>query len=256
MGVGIAAVEGDLLAVIVLGVVPEAAMGSTVIQLVVHLFEFFDIWVHPAYLPAATTAMAFLRVALISLAAALLIQAPSARSAGPGLDHQRRVEPVARPSHAGPLVAPPAACPGQERLDLAPEAMVAAMACLTNYARGRAGIGGLEPAPGLGTSAGRKASDILACDSFSHFACGREFSYWIRAEGYMSAPCWRVGENIAFGQGGYGTARAIFTAWLRSLGHRNNILGRYHQVGIGLRTGRLGTRTGTRIWVQHFVELC
>ncbi len=113
------------------------------------------------------------------------------------------------------------------------------MLCMTNFARAQAGETGLEDAAALDESARGKALDILGCDSFSHDACGREFTYWIRAAGYMSAECWHVGENLAWGTADYGTVRSIFRAWMRSPEHRANILGAYSQVGIDLQSGDL-----------------
>ena len=59
------------------------------------------------------------------------------------------------------------------------------MLCMTNFARAAAGLGALADAEELDRSALGKADDVLRCDSFSHFACGREFTYWIRAAGYI-----------------------------------------------------------------------
>ena len=130
------------------------------------------------------------------------------------------------------------------------------MLCLTNFARSQYGEGQLEEIGELEESAGEKAQDILRCDSFSHSACGREFSYWIRATGYMSAQCWRVGENLAWGTGGYGSVASIFRAWLRSPEHRANILGNFSQVGIDLSVGRLEGDSGVHVWAAHFGSHC
>ena len=121
------------------------------------------------------------------------------------------------------------------------------MLCLTNYARTRM----------LDISAWHKSGDILRCDSFSHYACGREFSYWIRASGYMATPCWRVGENLAWGSGRYGTVASIFRAWLRSPEHRENLLdAEFTQVGIDLAVGSLEGASGAHIWTQQFGSQC
>jgi len=155
---------------------------------------------------------------------------------------------------AAGLVAPPGTCP-EPRGDTAAEE--ATMLCLTNYARAQAGESPLESAPVLQDSAAEKAEDIVNCDSFSHFACGREFTYWIRANGYMSTDCWHVGENLAWGTGNYGTVSSIFRAWLRSTEHRENLLdARFTQVGIDLRVGRLEGERGAHIWAQAFGAHC
>ena len=160
----------------------------------------------------------------------------------------------AGPATAAGLVAPPGTCPEAAAGAAAEEAT---MLCLTNYARAQAGEPALEPAVALQDSAGEKAADILRCDSFSHFACGREFSYWIRANGYMSTECWHVGENLAWGTGRYGSVSSIFRAWLRSTEHRENLLdARFTQVGIDLRVGSLEGERGARIWAQAFGSHC
>lgn len=156
---------------------------------------------------------------------------------------------------AGGLIAPTSVCPGQEALR-GPVAAQSAMLCMVDYARAQTGLAELSPAPELEQSAADKGGDILRCDSFSHFACGREFTYWMRETGYMSSKCWRVGENLAWGTGEYGTVRSIFRAWMGSPEHRANILGEFAQTGISLRVGTLDGAPGTRVWTQHFGSHC
>jgi uncharacterized protein YkwD len=160
---------------------------------------------------------------------------------------------------AGGLVAPPRACPEPAAGASGPaarEAEEGAMLCLTNYARTAAGEAALEDTQQLQESATEKAEDILHCDSFSHSACGREFTYWIRASGYLSSQCWRAGENLAWGTGQYGTVRSIFRAWMGSPEHRANILGNFTQVGIDRDGGTLEGHPGTIVWTQHFGSHC
>lgn len=153
------------------------------------------------------------------------------------------------------LVAPTSACP-QTKLDAAPQAQQEAMLCLTNYARERVGEAALEATPQLEESAADKGADVLACDSFSHTACGREFTYWMKATGYLSVECWRAGENLAWGASEYGSVASIFRAWLRSPTHRANLLGDYAQVGINLQIGPLDGRKNVHVWTQHFGTHC
>jgi uncharacterized protein YkwD len=149
------------------------------------------------------------------------------------------------------LIAPPAACPS----DASVAGQEAAMRCMVNFARQRAGLGTLSNSTRLDRSAAHKARDILRCDSFSHFACGRDFTYWMQRAGYIPAHCWRVGENLAVGSGATGTVRSAFSALIHSPPHRENILGHYSGVGIGLRVGTLaGARE--RVWTQHFGSHC
>ncbi|HVD37897.1 MAG TPA: CAP domain-containing protein [Solirubrobacterales bacterium] len=147
-------------------------------------------------------------------------------------------------------------CPSGVRLDAPASIQEQAMLCLTDLARANAGLSPLEPVPDLATSAEEKADDVIACDDFSHYACDREFTYWIREVGYLSAECWRVGENLAWGTGEYGTVSAIFRAWMHSPEHRKNILGDYRQIGLHLEVGNLDGRRDAHVWAQHFGTHC
>jgi uncharacterized protein YkwD len=157
---------------------------------------------------------------------------------------------------AAGLIAPRGACSGQEQLGAPASQQEQAMACMVDFARQQAGLGGLAESSALAESARDKSQDILSCDSFSHYACGREFTYWMKQTGYMSTPCWRVGENLAWGTGEFGSVRSIFVAWMRSPDHRANILGAFDETGLSLATGTLEGNAGTRIWTQHFGSHC
>jgi uncharacterized protein YkwD len=130
------------------------------------------------------------------------------------------------------------------------------MRCLHDHARRQAGRARLGRPAALGRSTSRKSGDILRCDEFSHTACGRDFTYWIRRSGY-GGRCFSAGENIAYGTGPYGTVRSIMRAWLRSTGHRQNILrGSFSDFGVGLRIGTLDGSSGARVWTAHFGDRC
>jgi uncharacterized protein YkwD len=198
-------------------------------------------------------------LALAAAALASLAVAPSAFAVG--LGQQRTVakaepSPAARTATASPLIASPATCPGQTDLDAPVAAREEAMACMTNFARAGAGLGELSEAEELDRSALGKADDVLRCDSFSHFACGREFTYWIRESGYIGEACWHAGENLAWGTAEFGSVRSIFRAWMSSPTHRKNILGEYAEIGIALSTGNLEGHAGAQVWAAHFGSRC
>jgi uncharacterized protein YkwD len=200
-----------------------------------------------------------LATALAAASLACLALAPGAGATGIG--KQRVVESpqrsaAARAATTSGLIAPAAVCPDQSSLTATVAAQEQTMLCMTNFARANAGLGELAEAAELDSSAREKAADVLRCDSFSHFACGREFTYWIRAAGYIGAGCWHAGENLAWGTGEYGSVRSIFRAWMNSPGHRANILGDYNQIGIGLETGELEGHAGARVWAAHFGSRC
>lgn len=142
-----------------------------------------------------------------------------------------------------------AGCSGQDNANAAAGAQERAMLCLVNRARKARGLTQLTAVGSLGRAAGRKTADILRCDEFSHEACGREFTYWIERSGYDACS---AAENIAWGTGGLGTPRSIFRAWMRSSGHRRNILGSYEDIGIGLQIGELEGVRGAHVWTQQF----
>jgi uncharacterized protein YkwD len=191
--------------------------------------------------------------ALVSLAA--LAVSPSAL-ARQGLGEQRVVAPAVRTASASVLLAPTVACPGQNSLEAPRVVQEEAMRCMVNFARTAAGLPELAPSSQLGTSALQKSADVLACDEFSHFACGREFSYWIQQSGYTGESCWQAGENLAWGTDEYGSPRAIFRAWMASPPHRRNLLGSYREIGIDVTRGELDGRGGTSVWTAHFGSHC
>jgi len=142
-----------------------------------------------------------------------------------------------------------AACPGQSNLGAPAAAQERAMLCLVNGARSSRGLEPLVAPSSLNRAADRKTGDILRCDEFSHEACGREFTYWMKHFGYRGCS---EGENIAWGSGSLGTPRSIFRAWMHSKGHRENILRAYEDTGIGLRTGTLEGYGGAHVWTEEF----
>lgn len=154
------------------------------------------------------------------------------------------------------LVAPAGVCPGQNDPGEAADVQEQAMRCMTDFARRHVGMGDLVDSGDLDRSALDKSGDILRCDSFSHYACGRAFTFWMQRVGYIPARCWRAGENLAWGTGSYGSVRSIFRSWLHSPEHRANILGSYTQIGVGLRVGSLDGDRGVHVWTQHFGSHC
>jgi uncharacterized protein YkwD len=162
---------------------------------------------------------------------------------------------IAAPGASASLIAPVTACPDQTGA-ASPPAQEQAMRCMTDFARSRTGLGALADSPQLDLSSEDKGADVLRCDSFSHTACGREFTYWMQQAGYLSETCWHVGENLAWGVGAYGTVRSIFRAWMRSPEHRHNILGDYEALGLNRQVGELEGQVDTVVWTAHFGSHC
>jgi uncharacterized protein YkwD len=149
------------------------------------------------------------------------------------------------------LLAPAATCPNQTSYSTDAATQLAAVHCMTNYARTRSGLKPLARNTTLDWSAAKKSQDIVGCNSFSHTACGRSFDYWIKQSGWRGS---RWGENIAWGSdnGSRSTPYQIMRMWIHSDGHRANILkSSYTQLGVGLVRGRFsGYQAG--VWTQHF----
>lgn len=114
---------------------------------------------------------------------------------------------------------------------------------LVNVERAKAGCVAVRADSRLATAARLHSEDMARRDYFSHTSLdGRTWVQRITAQGY-TAPS---GENIA---AGYSTPAAVMTAWMKSSGHRANILNcasRAIGVGIG-RGGSYGI-----YWTQDF----
>ena len=81
------------------------------------------------------------------------------------------------------------------------------------------------------------ARDMARKDYFAHDSqSGANFVDRIKRTGYLhGVGTWTVGENIAWASGAQASPRAIVQAWMRSAGHRANILsGAFHEIGIGV----------------------
>ena len=154
----------------------------------------------------------------------------------------------ASPAEAG-LVAPPSKCPGQQNIRARGPEQKDAMLCLVNYARSHAGARHVSQQNSLEKAADRKAGDVMQC-GFSHTACGRPADTYARRFGYMSAPSWSWGENLAWGRGNLGSARNILKAWLNSPPHRDTMLnGSFEHLGIGLKRGSFSGHANAAVWV-------
>lgn len=154
------------------------------------------------------------------------------------------------------LTAPGPVCKGQGSTSAPAKVQTKAMLCLINYARKRSGIHRLKRSKRLDRSARRKSSDMVRCGSFDHYACGRDFTYWMHKVGYTSR-CWAGAENIAWGQHRLGNPRQVFRSWMRSSGHRQNILSRnFRALGVGLRKARFQGHRGAQLWTTHFGKRC
>jgi uncharacterized protein YkwD len=134
--------------------------------------------------------------------------------------------------------------PGQARTATLQKATV----CLMNRERRKRGRRGLRADRRLQRAAYRHARDMVARAYFSHVSRGgRTPAQRVSRTGYIRGGSWRVGENIAWGAGSRGTPRAIVNSWMRSPGHRRNVLNpRFRAVGVGAARGAPGWPGGRR----------
>ena len=129
--------------------------------------------------------------------------------------------------------------------DVVPEAgnlgeVRAAVLCLHNRERSDRGLPPLKEQAKLRQAADGHAADMVAGRYFSHDAPGgADMVDRILRTGYArGAAGWSLGENIAYGTENLASAAQIHRAWMRSSGHRANILRRqFREIGIGIALG-------------------
>jgi uncharacterized protein YkwD len=113
----------------------------------------------------------------------------------------------------------------------------AATLCLINRERRNHGEAPLADDSRLTGAAASHSRDMVARDYFSHTSPGGQTALQrIQASGFPGGSgAFSVGENIAWGTLWLATPREIVGAWMRSAGHRANILdGRYRYTGVGV----------------------
>lgn len=118
---------------------------------------------------------------------------------------------------------------------------------LVNQARSEAGLTGLELDPALCGAAQVRARECVT--SFSHTRPdGTKYKTAISEAGITSS---YTGENVATG---YTSAKQVVDAWLRSEGHKANILSeKFTKLGVGFESNS-GGHYGGRAWSQLFVK--
>jgi uncharacterized protein YkwD len=114
-----------------------------------------------------------------------------------------------------------------------------AMVEAVNDARRGHGLRALRTSRHLARSAGRRAAKLNELDLFGHLGDVDA------AGGFRS-----LGEALALHRGWRPRAGWTVRRWMRSPSHRAVLLGRYRQVGAGIKRGRFGGRL-TTVWVLH-----
>jgi uncharacterized protein YkwD len=168
------------------------------------------------------------RLLLVLCAALLLLALPS--SAGAAKDGGKRKAGSASPCANAELMPDAGNVP----------AVRAAVLCLHNRERTERGLPALKEHARLREAAAGHSADMVAGRYFSHDAPdGDDMVDRIIRTGYArGAAGWSLGENIAYGTASLATAAQIHRAWMRSPGHRANILRRqFREIGIGIALG-------------------
>ncbi|MCW2953287.1 MAG: hypothetical protein JWQ48_2457 [Conexibacter sp.] len=163
-------------------------------------------------------------IGAIAAVAAVAIAAPSAGTA------------AAIPAHAAGSCAAASSAPSPGQLDRAARATL----CLLDQERARHGLRPLRANPRLAAAAGGHSADMVRRHYFSHTAPGNlSFATRIVRTRYVrGARGWSLGENIAWASGSGASPAAIVRMWMRSPGHRANVLAPgFREIGIGIAHG-------------------
>lgn len=120
--------------------------------------------------------------------------------------------------------------------------------CLLNRERTKRHLVALKRQPTLDGAATRFAAQLVQERFFDHTAPdGTTMVDRVRATTYLTGRLrrWSLGENIAYGTGALGTPQSIVTSWMKSAGHRTNILDpAFREIGLGVALGSPDGPTG------------
>jgi uncharacterized protein YkwD len=156
-----------------------------------------------------------------------------------------------------PAAVASSACPG---VNLQPTAknvrhVRTALVCLLNLERKRHGLHALRADGTLARAAERHSRNMVRANFFAHVnPTGGTPLNRVRAAGYLRhAPAFTVGENIGWGEAQLSTPLAMHRAWMKSPGHRANLLREsFHDVGIGIALGVPGSGRRGATYTQDF----
>jgi uncharacterized protein YkwD len=111
--------------------------------------------------------------------------------------------------------------------------------CLVNLERTRRGLPPLRQNALLDAASAEHSQDMVRRDYFEHATPdGRSVADRLRAIGYQRGVSASAGENIAYGVQEKSTPASIVRAWMRSPGHRADILRpAFTEIGIGISLG-------------------
>jgi uncharacterized protein YkwD len=159
--------------------------------------------------------------------------------------HARRYALAAVAALAALAVAPAAASAGcrhkyDHPAELSNATVKQTTLCLLNKQRRMHGRRGLKSNRNLARAARRHARDMVRRNYFSHTSpTGASFVDRIMRQDYVDpGEGWTLGENLAWGSYQLASPKSIVRSWMRSPGHRANILNpAFREIGIGVVTG-------------------
>ncbi len=138
--------------------------------------------------------------------------------------------PLACASRRAAPVPPPATGPGRTRprSEQDPSDVAARVVDAHNAERARRRLRPLVPNPLLDAAAIGQAQDMAARRRMSHKGSDGSSPFErISRQGYKFRA---AGENVAYG---FDEVEQVMDGWMRSPGHRRNILGAYAEIGVG-----------------------
>ena len=95
------------------------------------------------------------------------------------------------------------------------------------------------------------SDDMLQKGYFDHDSPNQAWD--ARVRGYLNSPL--IGEDLAWGNGSYGTPEGIVSQWMHSAPHRAVILtAGLHRIGIGISTGAFGGNGGVSMATADFAD--
>jgi uncharacterized protein YkwD len=131
-------------------------------------------------------------------------------------------------------------CPGADQLPLlsTTASAKAATLCLLNEERAANGIAPLRSQPTLEAAATSYAQSMVDQRFFAHVNPSGQTIDERLASYITGTRSYTIGENLAWGQSVLGTPVATVNAWMRSPGHRENILNAdFEEIGVGIVPG-------------------
>jgi len=120
---------------------------------------------------------------------------------------------------------------------------------LLNQVRQQQGLSLFTASVQLRSAARFHSDDMLQRGYFGHDSPDQAWD--ARVRGYLNAPL--IGEDLAWGNGSYGTPAGIVSQWMHSAPHRAVILtAGLHRIGIGIATGTFGGNGGVSMATADF----